>query len=66
MAKPSQGEPYLRWGRAAAGALLALVAILPATIGFKVAIGRVIHWEIVAVLGALGFLGLTLALRYSR
>lgn len=54
------------WSRAAAGALLSLAVILSLAIVFNVAIGRTIHWDIVAALSGIGFLGLTLAFRYAR
>ncbi len=53
-------EPLLPWSRAAVSALLALAVILP------LAIGRMIHWDIVATLSGIGVLGLTLAFRYVR
>lgn len=56
----------LSWSRAAAGAALALAVVLTVAIVFNVAIGRTIHWDIVAALGGAGFLGLTLAFRYAR
>lgn len=63
---PPEAQLPRAWGRAVAGAILALALILPAAIGFNIAIGRVIHWDIVAVLAVAGFLGLTLVLRYAR
>jgi len=39
---------------------------LPLAIVFNVAIGRMIHWDIVAALSVAGLLGLTLAFRYAR
>ncbi len=59
-------EPPLPWSRAAASALLALAVILPLAIVFNLAIGRMIHWDIVATLSGIGVLGLTLAFRYVR
>ncbi|MEE8347238.1 MAG: hypothetical protein V3S20_07830 [Dehalococcoidia bacterium] len=59
-------KPPLPWNRAAAAALVAVAVILSLAIVFNVAIGRMIHWDIVAVLGGLGYLGLTLAIRFSR
>ena len=59
-------EPPLPWTRAAASALLALAVILPLAIVFNLAIGRMIHWDIVATLSGIGVLGLTLAFRYVR
>jgi hypothetical protein len=56
----------LPWNRAGAGALLSLTVVLALAIVFNVAIGRTIHWDIVAVLGGVGFVGLTLAFRYVR
>jgi hypothetical protein len=56
----------LPWNRAGAGALLSLTVVLFLAIVFNVAIGRTIHWDIVAVLGGVGFAGLTLAFRYVR
>ena len=56
----------LPWSRAGAGALLSLTAVLALAVVFNVAIGRTIHWDIVAVLGGVGFGGLTLAFRYVR
>lgn len=67
MSDPStKAKPGLSWRRAAAGAVLTVAVILPSAIGFNIVIGRVIHWDIVAVLGGAGFLGLTLVLRYVR
>jgi hypothetical protein len=59
-------EPTLPWTRAAPSALLALAVVLALAIVFNVAIGRMIHWDIVALLGGVGFVGLTLAFRYVR
>ncbi len=59
-------KPPLAWNRAGAGALLSLTVLLFLAIVFNVAIGRTIHWDIVAVLGGVGFGGLTLAFRYVR
>ena len=56
----------LSWNRAGAGALLALTVVLAPALVFNVAIGRAIHWDIVALLGGVGFVGLTLAFRYVR
>ena len=56
----------LPWNRAGAGALLSLPVLLSLAVVFNVAIGRTIHWDIVAVLGGVGFGGLTLAFRYVR
>ncbi len=56
----------LPWKRAGAGALLALTAVLVLAVVFNVAIGRTIHWDIVAALAGVGFVGLTLAFRYVR
>lgn len=58
--------PPLSWSRAAAGALAVLAVILPLAILFNVALGRMIHWDIVAILTGFGLLGLTLAFRYLR
>ncbi len=59
-------EPPLPWNRAGTGALLSLTVVLAVAIVFNVAIGRTIHWDIVALLGGVGFVGLTLAFRYVR
>ncbi len=59
-------EPPLPWNRAGAGAPLSLTAVLFLAVVFNVAIGRTIHWDIVALLGGAGFVGLTLAFRYVR
>lgn len=56
----------LPWARALLAALLALAVLMTLAVGFNAAIGRTIHWDIVATLSALGFVGLTLAFRYSR
>ena len=56
----------LPWNRAGAGALLSLTVVLVLAIVFNVAIGWTIHWDIVAVLAGVGFVGLTLAMRYVR
>ena len=56
----------LPWNRAGAGALLSLTVLLLLAIVFNVAIGRTIHWDIVVVLGGVGFGGLALAFRYVR
>ena len=56
----------LPWNRAGAGALLSLPVLLFLAVVFNVAIGRTIHWDIVAVLGGVGFVGLALAFRYVR
>ena len=67
MTEPStKQEPPLPWDRAGASAILALAIILTLAIVFNVAIGRMIHWDIVAVLSVAGLLGLTLAFRYAR
>ena len=42
---------------------LALAVILPLAIVFNLAIGRMIHWDIEAMLSGIGVLGLTLAFR---
>ncbi len=49
-----------------AGALLSLAVVLFLAVVFNVAIGRTIHCDIVARLGGVGFVGLTLAFRYVR
>ncbi len=59
------GTP-LPWTRAAPSALLALTFVLFLAVVFNVAIGRTIHWDIVAALAGVGFVGLTLAFRYVR
>ncbi len=59
------GTP-LPWNRAGAGALLSLAVLLALSVVLNVAIGRTIHWDIVAVLGGVGFVGLALAVRYVR
>ncbi len=56
----------MAWNRAGAGALLSLTVVLFLAVLFNVAIGRTIHWDIVALLGGVGFVGLTLAIRYVR
>ncbi len=56
----------LPWSRAGAGVLLSLTVVLALAVVFNVAIGRTIHWDIVALLGGAGFVGLTLAFRYVR
>ena len=56
----------LAWNRAGAGAVLSLTVVLFLAVVFNVAIGRTIHWDIVALLGGVGFVGLTLAFRYVR
>ena len=56
----------LSWVKSIGGSLLALAVILPLAIVFNVAIGRIIHWDIVAALSGLAFVGLTLVLRYGR
>ena len=56
----------LAWNRAGVGALLSLTVVLFLVVVFNVAIGRTIHWDIVALLGGAGFVGLTLAFRYVR
>ena len=59
-------DPPLAWSRAAAAALVALAIILVLAVALNVAIGRRIHWDIVAALAGAGFAGLTLAFRYAR
>ncbi len=67
MAKPlKRDRTPLAWNLAGAGALLSLTVVLFLVIVFNVAIGRTIHWDIVALLGGAGFVGLTLAFRYVR
>ena len=67
MAEPSKKDRSpLSWNQAGAGALLSLAVVLSLAIVFNAAIGRTIHWDIVATLGGIGFLGLTLAFRYVR
>ena len=56
----------LPWNRAGAGAILSLAVLVALAVVLNVAIGRTIHWDIVAVLGGVGFGGLTLAFRYVR
>ncbi len=56
----------LPWNRAGAGALLSLTGVLFLAIVLNVALGRTIHWDIVAALAGAGFVGLTLAFRYVR
>ena len=59
-------EPPLPWSRAAAGALLSLAVVLALAVVLNVALGRTIHWDIVAALTGAGFVGLTLGFRYVR
>ncbi len=67
MAEPlKRDRTPLAWNRAGAGALLSLTVVLFLVVVFNVAIGRTIHWDIVALLGGAGFVGLTLAFRYVR
>ncbi len=67
MTEPStKQKTSLPWSRAEASAFLALAIILPLAIVFNVAIGRMIHWDIVAALSVIGSMGLTLAFRYAR
>ncbi len=61
-----RGRTPLAWNRAGAGALLSLTVVLFLAVVFNAAIGRTINWDIVAVLGGGGFVGLTLAFRYVR
>ncbi len=56
----------LAWNRAGAGALISRTVVLFLAVVFNVAIGRTIHWDIVALRGGGGFVGLTLAFRYVR
>ncbi len=67
MTEPSTKQKTpLPWSRAGASAFLALAVILPLAIVFNVAIGRMIHWDIVGALSVIGSVGLTLAFRYAR
>ncbi len=67
MAEPlKRDRSPLAWNRAGAGALLSLTVVLFLVVVFNVAIGRTIHWDIVALLGGAGFAGLTLAFRCAR
>ncbi len=67
MTEPSRKERApLPWNRASVGALVSVVAILSLALVFNVAIGRQIHWDIVAAVSVAGLLGLTLAFRYAR
>ncbi len=67
MAEPlKRDRTPLAWNQAGAGALLSLAVVLALAIVFNVAIGRTIHWDIVAALASVGFVGLTLAFRYVR
>ncbi len=59
------GTP-LAWNRASAGALISLTVVLFLAVVLNVASGRTIHWDIVALLGGVGFVGLTLTFRYVR
>lgn len=56
----------LPWTRAGVGALVSLAVVLSLALVFNVAIGRHIHWDIVAAVSIAGLLGLTLAFRYTR
>ncbi len=67
MTEPSRKERTpLPWNRAGVGALVSVAAILSLALVFNVAIGRHIHWDIVAAVSVAGLLGLTLAFRYAR
>ncbi len=67
MAEPSRKEKTpLPWSRAGVGALVFLAVVLSLALVFNVAIGRQIHWDIVAAVSVAGLLGLTLAFRYAR
>ena len=67
MAGPSRKEKTpLPWNRAGVGALVSLAVVLSLALVFNVAIGRHIHWDIVAAVSVAGLLGLTLAFRYAR
>ncbi len=67
MTGPSRKERTpLPWNRAGVGALVSLAVVLSLALVFNVAIGRQIHWDIVAAVSVAGMLGLTLAFRYAR
>ena len=67
MAEPSREvKAPLAWSRAAVGGILALAVILPLAVVFNIAVGRMIHWDIVALIASAGVVGLTLAFRYAR
>ena len=52
------------WVTSLAWAAAAMAALLFIAVALNVAIGRVIHWEIVAVLGVLGFVFLSIGRQF--
>ncbi len=52
------------WAASVAWSITAIVLVLTIAVVVNLAIGRVIHWEIVGVSAALGFVFLSIGRRY--
>lgn len=52
------------WSSSVFWSTLTMAALLVLAVVGNLAVGRVIHWEIVSVLGVLGFVFLTIGRRY--
>ena len=59
-----QTESSRGWGVSVAFAALAVVAVLTLAIVANLAIGRIIHWNIVSVFGIVGFVFLAIGRKY--
>ena len=62
--KSSQNEANRSWSSAIVFAAIAVAVVLAIAVVGNLAIGRVIHWNIVSVLGVVGFVFLSIGRKY--
>jgi len=60
----SKDEPR-SWIRASSFAAIAVTVVFTIAVIANLAIGRVIHWDIVTILGSVGFVFLTIGRKYK-
>lgn len=62
--KHGRPAPNRPWRSSLAWSFVTIAALLILAVGVNLVIGRVIHWNIVSGLGALGFVFLSIGRRY--
>lgn len=62
--RQAEKQPARPWTKSVLWAVIAVGVLLTVSVVANVAIGRVIHWNIVSVLGVLGIVFLSIGRRY--